>query len=51
LQLELEVGERGRIDELAKILGAEELTEQVAVERESGRPALSGTVPGRLRPA
>ena len=40
LQLELEVGEHVGVDELAQLLGAEEVAQQVAVERERGGPAL-----------
>ena len=40
LQLELEIGERGGVDQLAQLLGAEQLAQQVAVERQRAGPAL-----------
>ena len=40
LQLGLEVGEHRRIDQLAQLLGAEQVAQQVAVERQRGRSTL-----------
>ena len=40
LQLQLEVGQHVGVDELAQLLGAEQVAQQVAVEREGGGPAL-----------
>ena len=40
LQLELEVGQHVGVDELAQLLGAEQVAQQVAVERQGGGPAL-----------
>ena len=40
LQLELEVGQHVGVDQLAQLLGAEQVAQQVAVERQRGRPAL-----------
>ena len=39
LQLELELGDHRRVEQLAQLFGAEELAEQVAVERERGDAA------------
>ncbi len=36
LQLELELGERDRVDQLAQVLGAEELAQELPIERERG---------------
>ena len=40
LQLELEVGEHVGVEQLAQLLGAEQVAQQVAVERQGGGPAL-----------
>ena len=40
LEVELEVGEHARVDELAQLLGAHRVAEQVAVERQRGGPTL-----------
>ena len=40
LQLELELGQHVGVDELAQLLGAEQLAQQVAVEGERGGPPL-----------
>ena len=40
LQLELEVGQHARVDQLAQLLGPEQVAQQVAVERQRRRPAL-----------
>ena len=40
LQLELDVGEHARIEQLAELLGAEQVAQQVAVERQRRRPPL-----------
>ena len=40
LQLELEVGEHARVEQLAQLLGAEQVAQQVAVERECRGPPL-----------
>ena len=40
LQVELDVGEHSRIEELAQLLGAEQVAQQVAVERQRRRPPL-----------
>ena len=39
LQLELEVGEHAGVEQLAQLLGAQQVAEQVAVERQRGRTA------------
>ncbi len=41
LQLQLDVGEHGRVEQLAQLLGAEQVAQQVAVERQ-GRGAALG---------
>ncbi|MGV3758345.1 MAG: hypothetical protein ACO1PW_02225 [Actinomycetota bacterium] len=47
LELELEVGQDVGVDELAQLLGAEEVPQQVPVEGEGGGPALGqGRVAG-----
>ena len=40
LQLELEVGQHARVDQLAQLLGAEQVAQQVAVEGQRRGPAL-----------
>ena len=40
LQLELDVVERGRVEQLAQVLGAEQVAQQVAVEGQRGRTPL-----------
>ncbi len=40
LQLRLEVGQHAGVDEVAQLLGAEQLAQQVAVERQGGGPPL-----------
>ena len=40
LQLELEVGQHAGVEQLAQLLGAEQVAQQVAVERERGGPPL-----------
>ncbi len=40
LQLQLDVGEHARVEQLAQLLGAEQIAQQVAVERQRRRPAL-----------
>ena len=40
LQLELDVGEHARVEQLAQLLGAEQVAQQVAVERERRGPPL-----------
>jgi hypothetical protein len=40
LQLELEVGQRAGVEQLAQLLRAEQVAQQVAVERQRGGPAL-----------
>ncbi len=40
LQLQLQVGQGGRVDQLPQLVGAQQLAEQVAVERQGRGPAL-----------
>ena len=40
LELERDLVDRARVEQVAQLLGPEQLPQQIAVERERGRPAL-----------